>query len=320
MKTDPERSDYIGTSDAFEFECCLNGFSLESAGERSKGGNGLSGFSRTSFVFSRLLSLFLPRSLSSRFTDRSYYYIIITIITTTTVESGASRNYEPWKGEETANELKERERQEAEEGDEMKKLENKTKASKREMDLNAALDEMKSLSARHARMDFDGVVANVAKMGEREREKREMEEEMRAKKMYEMAVKESKAREEKKQQQKQRERGEDARTNTNNDTKSADDKGEHKKLEDIYSEDEEEKEARDAEEARLRRRKIIEDVGEEHGTKKTFEKETTKTKKKLAIQRVVATSADAKVEKEEPKAPVVPPSALLAQHYSSSSE
>lgn len=202
----------------------------------------------------------------------------------------------------------------------MKKLENKTKASKREMDLNAALDEMKSLSARHARMDFDGVVANVAKMGEREREKREMEEEMRAKKMYEMAVKESKAREEKKQQQKQRERGEDARTNTNNDTKSADDKGEHKKLEDIYSEDEEEKEARDAEEARLRRRKIIEDVGEEHGTKKTFEKETTKTKKKLAIQRVVATCADAKVEKEEPKAPVVPPSALLAQHYSSSSE
>lgn len=268
------------------------------------------------FALSRSFSL----SVSSRFTDRSYYYIIITIITTTTVESGASRNYEPWKGEETANELKERERQEAEEGDEMKKLENKTKASKREMDLNAALDEMKSLSARHARMDFDGVVANVAKMGEREREKREMEEEMRAKKMYEMAVRESKAREEKKQQQKQRERGEDASTNTNNDTKSADDKGEHKKLEDIYSEDEEEKEARDAEEARLRRRKIIEDVGEEHGTKKTFEKETTKTKKKLAIQRVVATSADANVEKEEPKAPVVPPSALLAQHYSSSSE
>ena len=55
----------------------------------------------------------------------------------------------------------------------MKKLENKTKASKREMDLNAALDEMKSLSARHARMDFDGVVANVAKMGERKSERRE---------------------------------------------------------------------------------------------------------------------------------------------------
>jgi hypothetical protein len=314
MKTDPERSDYIGTSDEFEFEC-LNGFSLESALAIAKGRNGFSGFSRTSFVFSRALS-----SLSLSLCCPVLLTVIIIIITTitTTVESGASRNYEPWKGEKTANELKERERREAEEGDEMKKLENKTKASKREMDLNAALDEMKSLSARHARMDFDGVVANVAKMGEREREKREMEEEMRAKKMYEMAVRESKAREEKKQQQQQRERGEDARTNTNNDNKSADER-EHKKLEDIYSEDEEEKEARDAEEARLRRRKIIEDVGEEHGTKKTFEKENTKTKKKLAIQRV-ATSADAKVEKEEAQAPVVPPSALLAQHYSSSSE
>mgnify|MGYP002837249671 FL=1 len=68
--------------------------------------------------------------------------------------------------------MKERERKEAEEGDEMKKLENKTKASKREMDLNAALEEMKSLSARHGRMDLDGVVASVAKMGEKEREKR----------------------------------------------------------------------------------------------------------------------------------------------------
>ena len=83
----------------------------------------------------------------------------------------------------------------------MKKLENKTKASKREMDLNAALEEMKSLSARHGRMDLDGVVASVAKMGEKEREKRELEEEMRAKKMYEMAVRESKMREKEKRQQ-----------------------------------------------------------------------------------------------------------------------
>lgn len=295
----------------------LNGFSLESArGSRRKRKRVERIFVNIfCFLFSRSRKLFL--SLCPPVLLTVSIIIVIIIITTTTVESGASRNYEPWKGEETANELKERERREAEEGDEMKKLENKTKASKREMDLNAALDEMKSLSARHARMDFDGVVANVAKMGEREREKREMEEEMRAKKMYEMAVRESKAREEKKQQQQQRERGENARTNTNNDTKSTDER-EHKKLEDIYSEDEEEKEARDAEEARLRRRKIIEDVGEEDGPKKTFEKENTKTKKKLAIQRV-ATSADAK-EKEEAQAPVVKPSALLAQHYSSSSE
>ena len=60
MKTDPERSDYIGTSDAFAFECCLNGLARIRSRTRSKGGNGSSGFSRTSFVFSFCsLSLFL---------------------------------------------------------------------------------------------------------------------------------------------------------------------------------------------------------------------------------------------------------------------
>ncbi len=59
--------------------------------------------------------------------------------------------------------MKERERKEAEEGDEMKKLENKTKASKREMDLNAAFggDEIVEREARE-----DG-------FGRRRRERRE---------------------------------------------------------------------------------------------------------------------------------------------------
>jgi hypothetical protein len=229
------------------------------------------------------------------------------------VESGASRNYEPWKGEETANELKERERREAEEGDEMKKLENKTKASKREMDLNAALDEMKSLSARPARMDFEGVVANVAKMGEREREQRALEEEIHAKKMYEMAVRESKMREEeKKQHRRGSERdGENARATTTSTTnKSAaaeeeeeEDNKKEQKLEDIYSEDEEEKEARDAEEARLRRRKIIEDIG---GGDERKKKPSVALVKKKTVVAAAAVKAN-------------PPSALLAQ-YSSSSE
>lgn len=81
MKTDPERSDYIGTSDAFEFEC-LNGFSLESARERATGGNGLSGFSRTSFVFSRLLSLSFSLALCPPVLLTVLIIIIITIITT----------------------------------------------------------------------------------------------------------------------------------------------------------------------------------------------------------------------------------------------
>ena len=48
MKTDPERSDYIGTSDGDAFECFR---SLESArNHRAGSGNGSSGFSRTSGV------------------------------------------------------------------------------------------------------------------------------------------------------------------------------------------------------------------------------------------------------------------------------
>lgn len=75
MKTDPERSDYIGTSDAFAFECRLNGVSLESARERAvKAETGRADFrehlSFSLFNLSRSFSL----SVSSRFTDRSYYY------------------------------------------------------------------------------------------------------------------------------------------------------------------------------------------------------------------------------------------------------
>lgn len=61
------------------------------------------------------------------------------------VESGATRNFEPWRAEdEVADEVKKK--REAEEvGDAMKSLENRTLDSKREMDILAALDEMKSM-------------------------------------------------------------------------------------------------------------------------------------------------------------------------------
>lgn len=41
----------------------------------------------------------------------------------------------------------------------MKQLENRTLDSKREMDIMAALDEMQSLNARHARVDTDAALA-----------------------------------------------------------------------------------------------------------------------------------------------------------------
>ncbi|DBB07115.1 TPA: hypothetical protein ACH3X1_011691 [Trebouxia sp. C0004] len=76
-----------------------------------------------------------------------------------TMEHGASRNYEPWreKAKETNAALADRE--EEERGNAMKQLENRTLDSKREMDIMAALDEMQSLNARHARVDTEAALA-----------------------------------------------------------------------------------------------------------------------------------------------------------------
>ncbi|EFA75136.1 putative RNA splicing factor [Heterostelium album PN500] len=67
-------------------------------------------------------------------------------------ESGATRNYEPWR--ETDEDREERlKREKEEEGDAMKALENRTLDSKREMEILDALDELKDISARNAEID-----------------------------------------------------------------------------------------------------------------------------------------------------------------------
>ncbi|PPD78236.1 hypothetical protein GOBAR_DD24850 [Gossypium barbadense] len=74
------------------------------------------------------------------------------------VESGATRNFEPWRAEDAEAE-KERWKRESEEmGDAMKSLENRTLDSKREMDILAALDEMKSMKSRHATVSVDSML------------------------------------------------------------------------------------------------------------------------------------------------------------------
>ena len=71
------------------------------------------------------------------------------------VEHGGVRNYEPWRdvqaAEEALKELKENE----EEGNAMKFLENKTYDSKREMDILDALDEIKHLNQKKALVGHD---------------------------------------------------------------------------------------------------------------------------------------------------------------------
>eukprot|EP00261_Vitis_vinifera_P033022 XP_019074265.1 PREDICTED: coiled-coil domain-containing protein 94 homolog isoform X2 [Vitis vinifera] len=61
------------------------------------------------------------------------------------VESGATRNFEPWRAEDEEAESQKQKRDAEEMGDVMKSLENRTLDSKREMDILAALDEMKSM-------------------------------------------------------------------------------------------------------------------------------------------------------------------------------
>lgn len=61
------------------------------------------------------------------------------------VESGATRNFEPWRAEDEETDEVKKKREAEEMGDAMKSLENRTLDSKREMDILAALDEMKSM-------------------------------------------------------------------------------------------------------------------------------------------------------------------------------
>ncbi|KAK3200526.1 hypothetical protein Dsin_023941 [Dipteronia sinensis] len=74
------------------------------------------------------------------------------------VESGASRNFEPWRAEDEVGDEEKKRRDAEEVGDAMKALENRTMDSKREMDIMAALDEMKSMKSRHATVSVDAML------------------------------------------------------------------------------------------------------------------------------------------------------------------
>ena len=106
-----------------------------------------------------------------------------------TVESGASRNYEPWRDKATQEEEAEREREEEEEGDAMKALENRTKESKREMDIMAALDEMRSLNARNAKVSLNDALGAIHGKIDAERKRAEEAEEAQAKAVFAEAQK-----------------------------------------------------------------------------------------------------------------------------------
>uniref|UniRef100_A0A7N0ZUL4 Splicing factor YJU2 n=1 Tax=Kalanchoe fedtschenkoi TaxID=63787 RepID=A0A7N0ZUL4_KALFE len=94
-----------------------------------------------------------------------------------TVESGATRNFEPWRAEDEVVEGEKRKRNAEEMGDAMKSLENRTLDSKREMDIMAALDEMKSMKSRHATVSIDEMLGAFQRAAEEKEKKIEEEDE-----------------------------------------------------------------------------------------------------------------------------------------------
>mmetsp|Transcript_24652 Transcript_24652/g.29850 ORF Transcript_24652/g.29850 Transcript_24652/m.29850 type:complete len:343 (-) Transcript_24652:96-1124(-) len=82
------------------------------------------------------------------------------------MEMGATRNFEPWRDPEAQTDIAKAQREADELGDSMKALENRTLDSKREMDILAALDEMKSLNSRHAHVTSEQMIAAIHGSGE----------------------------------------------------------------------------------------------------------------------------------------------------------
>lgn len=94
-----------------------------------------------------------------------------------TVESGATRNFEPWRDKDEEIEKEKQKREGEEMGDAMKSLENRTLDSKREMDILAGLDEMKSLKSRHATVSVDAMLEALQRSHQSKEKKMEEEDE-----------------------------------------------------------------------------------------------------------------------------------------------
>jgi len=77
------------------------------------------------------------------------------------MESGASRNFEPWRATEEAVDEAVKQKNTEEMGDAMKALENRTIKLKQEMDILAALDELKSMRARHAMVGVEDMMQTL---------------------------------------------------------------------------------------------------------------------------------------------------------------
>jgi len=83
-------------------------------------------------------------------------------------EMGATRNFESWKeGEKKIEEFR-KQREEEEQGNAMKALENKTMDNKMEMDILDGLDEIRSLNARASKVDPMDILCHLQELQKKE--------------------------------------------------------------------------------------------------------------------------------------------------------
>ncbi|CAL5350755.1 unnamed protein product [Camellia sinensis] len=100
------------------------------------------------------------------------------------VELGASRNFEPWRAKDEEADKENQKRETEEMGDAMKSLENRTLDSKREMDILAALDEVKSMRSRQATIRVDAMLEILRHSAEEKEKKLEEEDEALIKSLF----------------------------------------------------------------------------------------------------------------------------------------
>ncbi|CAL5350715.1 unnamed protein product [Camellia sinensis] len=100
------------------------------------------------------------------------------------VESGASRNFEPWRAKDEEADKEKQKRDIEEMADAMKSLATRTLDSKREMDILAALDEVKSMRSRQATIKVDAMLEVLQRSAEEKEKKLEEEDEALIKSLF----------------------------------------------------------------------------------------------------------------------------------------
>lgn len=85
------------------------------------------------------------------------------------LEQGATRNAEPWRSEQRETEARRIKREMEEANDPMKKLENRTIDSKKEIDIAETLEELRTIKSRLERVDRDVLLKQLETEAEYER-------------------------------------------------------------------------------------------------------------------------------------------------------